>query len=1605
MSWLRARVLPISGVLCLAGQGTLLYRAGIGPDAPRLPLPGLFLTLTVLQLLLLYFDNRRHRGSRSGDASDHRTWARGLTFAAAAALLVVAWMFTTAAGPGSTGAGLQQRSDSLLENQERLTELVPALRRFAAAALGALDNPGFIAETPRMDGRYFRALEGLPASWTQAGSAAAVFPLRAVLWRSGERIGWTSGSDPLAPPEPSRQDTLTIAASGGRWYLRHLAPTAAGGILELQVPLGQGETGRLLPGVRLDVAAGLPTGAKFNEAGDPVVAFTLADDLAEATVVLTAEPDETGSRLRSRRALSLLLGMFLWTVVLAGFGRINFGPVRWLVALWAGRALLASAETLSWVSAAFPDEGFPAAPSSVFSLIDPAYFATPFAAGWFASVADAMLTVLLLVLTAWHVVRSGGAGTRLRALADRLARRGAGPLGALVFGLLVGGVLLWLRFFAGLLAENANARLIGTGASLSFLSFWGLQVVLVGMTFALGAPLARWAGAGSWPRRGQGRRWLIAAVLAGAAAGLVSLVVPALWSSGRILAGFVAAGLWAVAPALRARPRFVRRFAWPAVLLLGVIWNYACLREVYDAAERNWMERKGSVITQADQEWTRYLLGSVLEEMRLADTTDITAPVPGAEVWSDEPAWDLWDGSALRDLGYACLVEIVDSQSGQESLFARGFMRDFQYEVVDRSAWVDEDGLPPDDNWNMIFQTERRTYSGGEEEIVAAEIVRSAGRGWIRIELPVRSWRISTLMADLGTAQSGRANGYRPRAEVDRPVLLLLADDSGWLAAGESGFPDPSADALLAELQAGSRDWAVLPVADEDWLCRWNPLPPRAARTAGEGFLVGLRRPGFGANVLDLSRLMLLHLTLAFIFIGALHLARRFGNVWESQVWRPGFQERFLAGYLFLGLVLLLVVGMSVDRVGNVRIREEARSQTREGLNLAVKNLRSLLVEQARSLAGSEYIADLLIGQLRGQRPLGPVEMRQGMVFAADGSLLLDETLSDLSDAEARALLAAGRQAPLVIIRDEEGLFVGTVIPLDLEGFLTVPESEDVIDPGHGETATSGFFLYRQRFAADLLGGLADLAQGQATLRLDGMPVLASHPATIFAGEDPLLGEPALMSPLFDHPTGSSAFAAPGRPFAFAGAQPLPAFARDGDGRLKRRIAPAVLSLGFPDREREFEQQRRGTILFLAGLANLILLTALVLALLMSWNIFRPLRVLLGATRSLAQGDFSAPLPEAGEDEIGRLAGAFGLMRGELQTARDRLAARERFLSTVLDRVTVGVAVLDRNEEVVVLNPAGRTILASFGPWDATGAGVTWLLQGFRELAAGRDRPQGELKSRDGRKTLRGAMAPLDLPDGRTDTMLVFEDITEFLDNKKMAINAELARQVAHEIKNPLTPIQLSVQLLSQAWRDQHPRLDSIVTETVDRVLDQVTLLRSIASEFSLLGRPGELEAVPVDLAAMTAEVIAAYGAGAERPGTAAMALPTATIAGEDPPLVLAHRESLQKILGNLMQNSLDAARDEQGIVIDISWRIDDQSVTLIWSDNGTGLPAEVADRLFDPYFSTKSKGTGLGLVICRNLADRMGGSISLANRSDGRGAIAEVKLPRADGAPAATED
>ncbi len=1614
MPWLRVRVLLTTGVLCLAGQGTLLYLAGTGSGAPRLPWPLLFLALSVLQILVVL------RSWKLVARPDDRTLSvlvsRVLTLAAALVLLMIGLGFLSVGGPDKLPASLRyDPTRQLDEARGMVIALVPGLNlldeRLSAEEFDPMVSPG---GTSVVGGGGFRNLQDISSFWQDAYPHARVFPLGAVLWDGPERIAWSEGADPL-PRLPGTEvqgvdgtSHRALVHHRGRWYLREMRRLTGGGWLELQISLDRksanGSTRGFPTGIDLRVHEGGLVSSTTDRQGQPVMDIVLLDSMPEVAVRLSVADDHWAGGSIGRRSRFLLIGLIAWTVLLAAGARVFAGPLVFVAALWVGRAYLVAAELLRWVTSAFPGQPFPADPGSLFSLVDPAYFATPFAFGWFASVADALLTALLVAVTSWRLLQVLGVirGTAYSRLRTPWPVRG--PALGPIFGLSAGLVLLWLRFFSGLLAENANARLVGTGVSLSSLSFWGLQISLMLMAFGLTALVAGLAARRTWPRREEVPGWVGGAIAAGVATYLVSFLGGDLWWASRLLAAVVVMVLWSVAPALLARPKFSRRFAWPMILLVTVVWNYASLREVYDQAQRSWLQRRGAVITQADQEWTRILLGSVLEEMVEQDEETFPGAGERSEVWRDEPAWALWRDSALRDLGYSCLVQLVDDEGDEESFFAQGFLRTYQYEIVSRSAWVGMDGLAVADDRDIIFQTERRIYTGGQEEVVAAEVARTEGRGWIRVELPVRSWHIPTLLRELGGGPDLRAAGYRPRAEVDRPLLLLRADDTGWLEAGHAGFPGPETDRVVEDLRAGRRTLAEIPLGGRTWLCQWNYLPPEAARTAGEGFLLGLQQSGFRDDLLDLSRLMLLNLALLFLLFGAIQTHR-----WlvadrtrpEAEPWRPGFQERFLAGYLLLGLVLLLVVGTSVDKVGHNRVRGEARAQTRSGLALAVEQLRGLLVEQARSLAASEYIGDLLEGQLSGNRPVGPMDVRQGMVFGPDGQLLLDETLSNLNEAQARDLLAAGREAPLVMIRDSGELYVGTVIPIELEDFLPGATDGPGDNLGHSGTGTQGSFFYRQVLDAGLVGSLADLVNGEAMVRFDGQPVVASQPATVFSGEATLLAVPTAMGPLLDHPGGQAVFAAPGRPFAFTGAQPLPAFGRNQRGELRPRRLPAVLALTFPDREREYAAQRRETVLFLTGLANLILLTALMLALLMSWNIFRPLRLLLTATRSLAQGDFRAPLPDPSSDEIGRLAGAFSLMRDELQTARDTLAAREQFLTTVLNRVTVGVAVLGTEGEIVALNPAGRDILEGFLPGADDGESASRLLAGFRQLAAGANRVGGELSSEDGRRTLRGAMAPLDLPDGRTDTMLVFEDVTEFLDNKKMAINAELARQVAHEIKNPLTPIQLSVQLLGQAWNDQHPQLDRIVTETVDRVLNQVTLLRSIAGEFSLLGRPGELETEEVDLQAMVAEVLAGYGVGPdirteekEVARAAGISLPAVDMAPDPLPLVQAHRESLQKILGNLMQNSLDAARPEERLTLGITWRVTGDRVTLVWTDNGSGLPAEVADRLFDPYFSTKSKGTGLGLAISRNLADRMGGDITLANRDDGPGAVAELTLP-----------
>ena len=212
----------------------------------------------------------------------------------------------------------------------------------------------------------------------------------------------------------------------------------------------------------------------------------------------------------------------------------------------------------------------------------------------------------------------------------------------------------------------------------------------------------------------------------------------------------------------------------------------------------------------------------------------------------------------------------------------------------------------------------------------------------------------------------------------------------------------------------------------------------------------------------------------------------------------------------------------------------------------------------------------------------------------------------------------------------------------------------------------------------------------------------------------------------------------------------------------------------------------------------------------------------------------------------------------------------------------------------------------------------------------------------------------------------------------------EMARQIAHEVKNPLTPIKLSAQLMQRAYKAESEEFDSIFTSGIDTVIQQTEILRQIASEFSSFGRAIDLKRENIEIEEFITGVIAGYR------GVENISIQYAGGYGT----LVADPEALRKILVNLVENALEAISDGGDIVV--AHKIRGSEVVISVSDTGTGLSDDIAEKLFEPYFSTKTNGTGLGLAICQSLAHEMDGEIELRNRDDVQGVKAVVTLPAA---------
>jgi nitrogen fixation/metabolism regulation signal transduction histidine kinase len=435
----------------------------------------------------------------------------------------------------------------------------------------------------------------------------------------------------------------------------------------------------------------------------------------------------------------------------------------------------------------------------------------------------------------------------------------------------------------------------------------------------------------------------------------------------------------------------------------------------------------------------------------------------------------------------------------------------------------------------------------------------------------------------------------------------------------------------------------------------------------------------------------------------------------------------------------------------------------------------------------------------------------------------------------------------------------------------------------------------------------------------------------------------------------------------------------------------------------------------------LTLTVVLLLSLLAAWygaiftaqKLVQPIQDLVKGTRAVAEGDLDTRLPLTSHDEMGFLVHSFNDMTRRLRRAREdqqraqQEAENERAnLAIILARLSTGVVSLEPELRVRTTNRAASVILAE----DLEGkAGQQLgelgepdtLLRQFAEacrarLEAGDNewREQFTLQSSGGRRVLMCACTPL--PGEGTEPggyVLVFDDITMMLRAQREAAWGEVARRLAHEIKNPLTPIRLSAERMRYKLM---PSLEGQQAALLDRgtetIVQQVEAMKEMVNAFSEYARAPRFEMTPVNLNRLVAEVTELYrGQDPARRIRIRGALDPAAST------LVADQGRLRQLLHNLLTNAVEALEGRPGGDILVSTRAalhDDEAVIAITvEDNGPGFQRELIGQAFDPYVTTKAKGTGLGLAIVRKIVEEHGGHVEAENRPEG-GACIRIELP-----------
>jgi nitrogen fixation/metabolism regulation signal transduction histidine kinase len=435
---------------------------------------------------------------------------------------------------------------------------------------------------------------------------------------------------------------------------------------------------------------------------------------------------------------------------------------------------------------------------------------------------------------------------------------------------------------------------------------------------------------------------------------------------------------------------------------------------------------------------------------------------------------------------------------------------------------------------------------------------------------------------------------------------------------------------------------------------------------------------------------------------------------------------------------------------------------------------------------------------------------------------------------------------------------------------------------------------------------------------------------------------------------------------------------------------------------------------------------SVLLAIILGNQLARPLLVLAAGVREVAAGDLSPKPALQGKDELGGLTRSFAEMTQQLADARTavdksmgQVSAARANLQTILDNLTAGVIVLDDKGKILSSNPGATRILRvplaayegmplasvegieSFGNAvqqqfneymnERKQHGLDHWQQSFDLNAAQPGSPQHAITI-----VARGAEMPADAP-GKAARLLVFDDISEIVSAQRAQAWGEVARRLAHEIKNPLTPIQLSAERLEMklAGKVGEPE-QALLTKAVRTIVDQVDAMKRLVNEFRDYARLPAAELKPVDLNELVSNVMQLYAREGGERGDASAHVPVKMELDPLCPKIMGDAQQLRQIIHNLLQNAQDATEGcpVREVTIKTQWNETSRRARLIVQDTGAGFPDHILKRAFEPYVTTKAKGTGLGLAVVKKIADEHGARVDLKNRIEG-GAVqgAQVSL------------